>query len=84
LSNDTRLSGVGEVDGGSSSKRTGLLLELESEILIVEVLGGLLLGLLVVNGVGTGCERSAYVPARIALHGAAIGRDVRTALTSLS
>lgn len=41
-------------------ERTGLLLGLESHVLVVEIGGGLLLGLLVVNGVGTGCVRSAY------------------------
>jgi hypothetical protein len=41
--------------------RTSLLLGFEGHVLVVEVLSGLLLGLLVVNGVCTRCLRSAVV-----------------------
>lgn len=48
------------VCGHGTRKRTGCLLRLECELFLVEFLG-LLLGLLVVDGVGTGCGKNVSV-----------------------
>ncbi len=64
-SGPTRLTRGSEVRGRveeTRRERTGLLLGLVGNILVVEVLGGLLLGLLVVNGIGTrlsSCQHTA-------------------------